>query len=134
MLKYLSDYTSIICIRDLCFLHNDKRNQCSIQVYFRNFIRPSFDKYNIKQHVIIATLKVQCLSIVLCIPIGITTIERSFSAMIRIMSRHSNRMGQYTLVYHMKISIKSEEDPSQEFIEEAIRFVRNKKRSLHYID
>jgi hypothetical protein len=34
----------------------------------------------------------------------------------------------------MKISIKSEEDPSQEFIEEAIRFVRNKKRSLHYID
>jgi len=71
---------------------------------------------------------------VLCIPIATATVERSFSAMNRIMSKLRNRMGQDTLEYCMKINIEGEEDPPQEFIEETIDlYARKKTRRIRLI-
>jgi len=64
---------------------------------------------------------------VLCIPIATATVERSFGAMNRIISKLRNRMGQYTLGYCIKIIIEGEEDPPQEFIEEVIDLYARKK-------
>ena len=55
-----------------------------------------------------------------CVPIATATVERSFSAINRIMTKHRNRMGQDTLQYCMKICIEGDEDPPMEYIEEVI--------------
>lgn len=52
--------------------------------------------------------------------------------MIRIMPRLPNRMGQYTLGCYTEINIKREEDPSQEFIEEAIDLKVRKKLLCYF--
>lgn len=64
---------------------------------------------------------------ILCIPIGTPTVERSFSAMNRIMTDLRNRMGQDTLQYCMKISIEGDEDPSIEYVDEVIDLYATKK-------
>uniref|UniRef100_A0A2S2PJ55 Zinc finger protein n=1 Tax=Schizaphis graminum TaxID=13262 RepID=A0A2S2PJ55_SCHGA len=64
---------------------------------------------------------------ILCIPIGTPTVERSFSAMNRIMTNLRNRMGQDTLQYCMKISIEGDEDPSIEYVDEVIDLYATKK-------
>jgi len=64
---------------------------------------------------------------VLYIPNATATVEQSFSAMNRIMSKLRNRLGQDTLEYCMKISIEGEEEPPQEFIEEVIDLYARKK-------
>jgi hypothetical protein len=71
------------------------------------------------------------LESILCIPIGTPTVERSFSAMNRIMTNLRNRMGQDTLQHCMKISIEGAEDPSIEYVEEVIDLYETKK--THHI-
>lgn len=64
---------------------------------------------------------------VLFIPIATLPVERSFSAMNRIMSKLRNQMGQDALKYCMKISIEGEEDTPQKFIEEQFIYMEAKK-------
>ncbi|VVC34953.1 Ribonuclease H-like domain,HAT, C-terminal dimerisation domain [Cinara cedri] len=62
-----------------------------------------------------------------CVPIATATVERSFSAMNRIMTKLRNRMGQDTLQYYMNISIEGDEDPPMEYIEKVIDLYAIKK-------
>ena len=64
-----------------------------------------------------------------CVPIATATVERSFSAMNRIMTKLRNRMGQDTLQYCMKISIEGDE---YGVYRSGDRFICNKKKKSPY--